>query len=137
MKPGSKATHLPWHLAEETALRLDEKKPQDIECPAVFFMLREKGDSSLNFSIRFVFRRDNDKTNDEQSYYKRHKQNHSNGHRVSPLFMSQEILLRCEESDDGPADSSEACGDRGLWDLRFDVIHQVATRTHRTQNRRI
>ena len=70
-------------------------EPQDVECPAVFFMLfamqREKGDSSLTFSIRFVFRRNNDKTNDEQSHYKCHKQNHSNrnttNHRVSPFDL--------------------------------------------------
>jgi hypothetical protein len=59
------------------ALGLKEMQPQDIECPAVFFilfaMLREKGDSLMEYSIRFVFRRNNDKTNDEQSHYKRHK----------------------------------------------------------------
>lgn len=46
----------------------------------------------MEYSIRFVFRRNNDKTNDEQSHYKRHKQNHSNrnttNHRVSPFYKS-------------------------------------------------
>lgn len=45
----------------------------------------------MEYSIRFVFRRDNDKTNDEQNHYKCHKQNHSNGqhanHCVSPFDL--------------------------------------------------
>ena len=39
VKPGSRATHLPWPRAEEMALRLKEMQPQDILSPAVFFML--------------------------------------------------------------------------------------------------
>ena len=47
------------------------------------------------------------------------------------------FILRSEESHDSPADCGHASGDGGLRDLRFDVIHQVATRTHGTQNRSI
>jgi len=53
----------------------------------LFAMRREKGDSSLELSVRFVLRRNNDETNDEQSHYKCQKQNHSNRHCVPPFGL--------------------------------------------------
>ena len=53
------------------------------------------------------------------------------------LPTTERSELRGEDSDDGPANRCEASGDRGLRDLRFDVVHQVAARTHGTEHCRI
>ena len=47
------------------------------------------------------------------------------------------LALRGQKRDAGPADGRQTGGNRGLWDLRLNVVHQVTAGTHGAQNRRI